>query len=322
MKKICILGSGAWGTALAKVASGGFEEVMLWAYEQELVQEINDSHTNSMYLSGFELPKNIQATHDLNKINDYEIILISTPVQLIRSVIKGYEQIFKNKQVVIASKGIEISSSKFPSDFVKEILGLKKIGVLSGASFAKEVMEDKFTNLICAHEDIEFAKSFSKQMSSKYLLVEPSFDVVGTEIGGAIKNIVAIGAGIVEGLGMGHNTMAYIVSKGFQEIYEFSKDKGCKMETLFGISVLGDLILTTSSTKSRNYQMGYAIGKAGFYNEELIKKVSGIVEGFYTVKVMQEIAKKNGYKMPICNFVYEICFENVSAKEAFENLTK
>ncbi len=322
MKKIFILGGGAWGTALAKIASSGFEEVMLWTYEEELAKEINKSHTNSMYMAGFALPQNIKATHNVVDAEGYDTILISNPVQLIRSVLEGNEEIFKNKQVLIASKGIEISSSKFPSEFVKEITGLEKIGVLSGASFAEEVMEDKFTSLVCAHDDIEFAKAFSKQMSSEYVLIEPSSDVAGAEIGGAIKNIIAIGAGIIEGLGMGQNTRAYIISKGFREIYEFSKDKGCKMETLFGISVLGDLILTADSSKSRNYQMGLAIGKAGLYSEELIKKVGGVVEGFYTVKIMQEIAKKNGYKMPVCNFVYEICFNNVPAKKAFQSLAK
>lgn len=297
--KIGVLGAGAWGTALAQLLASDGRAVKLWAREADAVQAMNDTHENPVFLPGQTLSPHIVATDDLGQMNGLEALLVVTPAQHMRSVL---QQLDNPGALVLCCKGIEASSGRFMSDIAGGIFPDTPIAVLSGPTFAHEVAAGQPTavTLSCA-EDALWHK-LSPMIARPHFRPYRSHDVQGAEIGGAVKNVLAIACGVVEGLGLGQNARAALISRGFAEMVRFGIACGAKKETLNGLSGLGDLVLTCSSEKSRNFALGRALGE-GQSARALMTGRTTVAEGAHTAPVLQQVARQRGVDMPIVDAV-------------------
>ena len=263
MQTIGIIGSGSWGTALAQVFSEKCDTVKLWGRDKNLIESINKERINFKYLPEIILNENIKGTTDLEEIFlTSDIIVIAIPTQVIRETLKDIKLNLKNKIIISASKGIEIDSLKLVSDILKEVLSIdeKKSFVLSGPSFAKEVAQ-KLPTAITLAGNIELGKILQRLLTTTYFRIYTSDDIKGAEIGGAVKNVIAIATGVSDGLGFGNNARASLITRGLYEMTKLAKVYGGKSETLYGLAGLGDLVLTATGNLSRNRKFGYLIGK-------------------------------------------------------------
>lgn len=313
---LSVIGGGAWGTALAKSLAINFKTVKIFAFEPEVVASINKEHENKQYLPYIILPSNVSATDNLQDLDGGSVFLVTTPTQYIRQVLTTIP--FKSNAIfLICAKGIENTSGKLNSQ-VLEDLAIKNIGVLSGPSFAIETAKGLPTALVLASET--YNENLMQQLTTANIRTYYSNDIIGSQIGGAVKNVVAIAGGIIKGAALGHNALAALVSRGLHEILVLNEYFGGNSASIFGLTGLGDLMLTATSETSRNYSLGYAIGKLGSFDITLLNDVKGVAEGFYTTKILQQIMKKNSLNMPICHEVFEICYNNKSVKEALQTL--
>lgn len=313
---LSVIGGGAWGTALAKSLAINFKTVKIFAFEPEVVASINKEHENKQYLPYIILPSNVSATNNLQDLDGGSVFLVTTPTQYIRQVLTTIP--FKSNAIfLICAKGIENTSGKLISQ-VLEDLAIKNIGVLSGPSFAIETAKGLPTALVLASET--YNENLMQQLTTANIRTYYSNDIIGSQIGGAVKNVVAIAGGIIKGAALGHNALAALVSRGLHEILVLNEYFGGNSASIFGLTGLGDLMLTATSETSRNYSLGYAIGKLGSFDITLLNDVKGVAEGFYTTKILQQIMKKNSLNMPICHEVFEICYNNKSVKEALQTL--
>ncbi len=321
--KLGIVGAGSWGTALAKLLSQNFKEVVIWARDKETVRQINTERVNRRYFPKEKLPKNIHATESLDfTFEETDIVIIVIPTQSIRNLLKKLKNKKVDKPVISASKGIEINSLKLVSDVILDVLNIYKenIFALSGPSFAKEVIKGLPTAIVLGG-DICKGREIQRLLSSETFRVYTNQDIIGVEIGGAIKNVIAIATGISDGLGLGNNARASLITRGLHEMKKVALAYGGKSETLYGLSGMGDLVLTATGNLSRNRTFGIHIGR-GLSIDEALKKVGQVVEGVETVKAVKKIQKKYSIELPISETVYRVLYEGLSPKEAVKILMR
>ena len=322
--RIGVVGSGSWGTALADlVASKGFT-VNLWAYEQEVVDQIQNKRENSIFLPGFTLSDNISASNDLQTvIADKDLLLIVVPSHVMRETTqKMTGQLSADTIVVSASKGIENKTHLSMSGVIAEVLPEipdPHLAVISGPSFAKEVAKRFPTVVTVASRNSDTAGLVQQIFAAPYFRVYSSDDMLGVELGGSVKNVIAIAAGVIDGLGLGLNTRAALITRGMTEIRRLGVKLGANPRTFTGLAGFGDLVLTCTGTLSRNYTVGQKIGE-GKKLKEILAEMRMVAEGVKTAKSVYNLSRKIGVEMPISQEIYRILYEDLSPKEAVYRL--
>ena len=298
--KLGVIGGGAWGTALAQVASTQNRETLLWALEPDVVKSINERRENSVYLAGLPLNEAIRATCELSDLDACDAWLMVTPAQHMRAVLAQTAEC--RKPLLLCSKGIEEGSGELLHKVAKQACPNASIAVLSGRTFAHEVAKGLPTAVTLAAEDTALAEQLRDRIKQPAFRIYLSDDVAGAEIGGAVKNVLAIACGVVEGKGLGQNARAALIGRGFAEMTRLGLALGARRETLAGLSGLGDLVLTCSSTSSRNYSLGKGIGE-GRSAVELMSNRKTVAEGAFTAPVLARLAREKGVDMPIVEAV-------------------
>ncbi|WP_260597108.1 NAD(P)H-dependent glycerol-3-phosphate dehydrogenase [Sphingomonas endolithica] len=294
--RIGVIGGGAWGTALAQVAARGGEEVLLWAREPEVVASINDTHVNTVFLSAVPLPESIRATGDLADLVGCDALLVVAPAQHVRSVLAALA--VGTTPLVLCAKGIEAGTQLLVGEIARAVHPAAPIAVLSGPTFAHEVAAGQPTAVTLACENEALGARLAERLAGPAFRTYASRDVVGAEIGGAVKNVLAIACGVVEGADLGQNARAALIARGFAEMTRFGLARGARAETLAGLSGLGDLVLTCSSTASRNFSLGVGLGQ-GRAAAELMADRRTVAEGAFTAPVLREAAAAAGVDMPV-----------------------
>lgn len=303
MKNIAIIGAGAWGTALALVARRASLETVVWAYEAEVAEAINTGNENTLYLPGIKLDPEISATTDLGVVANADAVLLVTPAQCLRGVCNDLKGISRPGQaMVICCKGIEKDSGALMSEVVGETLPDADIAVLSGPTFAAEVARKLPTAVSLATADENRGAALSKALSSPMFRIYRTGDLPGAQIGGAVKNVLAIACGIVEGRKMGDNARAALITRGLAEIIRLGLAKGAHLETLTGLSGFGDITLTCNAMQSRNFSLGVALGE-GRSIEQVLGERKSVAEGVFTAASVAGLAKRLGVDMPISGAV-------------------
>lgn len=322
--KISVLGAGGWGTTLAVLLHFNGHKVTLWEYKRSYAKELLKKRENIQYLPGIKIPQEILITHDLDEASDNKnLIVLAVPSQFLRSVVDKikYSDI-KNSILVSVSKGIENKSLLTMSLMLKDVhplLDNSQIGVLSGPSHAEEVSKRIPTAVVAASHDHETATAIQAAFMTSYFRVYSSTDILGVELGGAFKNVIAIGAGIIDGAGFGDNTKAAIMTRGVAEISRLGLALGAQPETFAGLSGMGDLIVTCMSRHSRNRYVGEQIGK-GKTLKQVLKSMDMVAEGVETSRSASQLAKKYEVETPITNEVYKILFEDKDPIKATTDL--
>jgi glycerol-3-phosphate dehydrogenase (NAD(P)+) len=317
MKCIGVIGGGAWGTALAQVAAAGGEETLLWAREPEVVDAVNRRHENAIFLPGIALHRGIRATGELAELRRCDALLVVTPAQHTRAVLSA--QTLGGKPLVLCAKGMEEATTKLMHDVAREEQPGSPIAVLSGPTFADEVAAGMPAAVTLAVEDRAVGEAIRTRLARPSFRPYLSDDVIGAEIGGAVKNVLAIACGVVEGRSLGQNARAALISRGFAEMTRFGLARGARAETLAGLSGLGDLVLTCSSTSSRNFSLGKGLGE-GWTASELLADRRTVAEGAYTAPVLHRAAEAAGVDMPIVAAVCALLAGEASVDQVVERL--
>lgn len=311
-----MLGGGAWGTALAQVAAAG-GDTLLWAREPEVVESVNARHVNDAFLPGVPLDPAIRATSDLAELSDCDALLVVTPAQHMRSVLRGL--VIAGKPLILCAKGMEEATTKLMHDVAHEEQPDSPIAVLSGPTFAHEVAAGLPAAVTLAVEDQAVGEQILARLALPWFRPYLSDDVVGAEIGGAVKNVLAIACGVVEGRGLGLNARAALISRGFAEMTRFGLARGARAETLAGLSGLGDLVLTCSSISSRNFSLGKGLGE-GRTAAEMLADRRTVAEGAYTAPVLKRAAEAMDVDMPIVAAVCDLLKGDREVDEVVERL--
>jgi glycerol-3-phosphate dehydrogenase (NAD(P)+) len=298
--RIGVIGGGAWGTALAQVAARGGEPVTLWAREPEVVESVNGSHEHRQFLAGVPLSESIRATGDLADLAGHDAVLVVAPAQHVRAVLSAAP--IGGTPLVLCAKGIEAGTRLLVGEVAHQAAPDAPIAVLSGPTFAHEVAAGKPTAVTLACEDEDLRSRLAERLAGPAFRTYGSADVIGAEIGGAVKNVLAIACGVVEGAGLGLNARAALIARGFAEMTRFGLARGGQAETLTGLSGLGDLVLTCSSTNSRNFSLGVGLGQ-GKSAAELMTDRKTVAEGAFTAPVLREAAAEAGVDMPVTEAV-------------------
>jgi len=315
---IGIIGSGAWGTALACNLSK--KKIILWAYEKKIVSEINKFRTNKTFLPKIKIPNNIYATRNLEEIAMCKFVFICVPSQFVKKIILQFKKFYKKEMIIIiCSKGLEHNSKSLISEMIKRIIPGSKIAVLSGPSFAIEVAKKLPTAVTIASKNHRDAKTIAKLINSKTFRCYYSNDIIGVQIGGIIKNILAIASGIVESQKLGYSAKAALLTRGLAEMKRIGLAHGAKESTIYGLSGLGDLTLTCNSSFSRNFVTGLLVGK-GKKIKQIMKSNKTVSEGIINSKTIFLLSKKKKIEMPVCNSVYKILYKNNKIKETIEKI--
>ncbi|MBE7028313.1 MAG: NAD(P)H-dependent glycerol-3-phosphate dehydrogenase [Ruminococcaceae bacterium] len=319
-EKISVIGSGSWGTAIASLLCKNGHDVTLWSYTKEQSEELIKYRENKKYLPKTLLPLNMTFTSDLSKAAENEIIFMVTPSSAVKETAEKMAPFIKEGTIIVnASKGLEEKTQKRLSEVIKEAIPKARLAVMSGPSHAEEVALFLPTTNVVASEDIDISQRLQDILMNDTFRVYTGTDMAGVEIGGALKNVIALAAGISDGLGFGDNTKAALMTRGMQEISRLGIALGAEPETFFGLSGIGDLIVTCTSMHSRNRRAGILIGK-GYTPSEAVKEIEMVVEGFYTTKSAYILSQRTGVDMPIVTETYKILFENKPAKDAVLNL--
>lgn len=319
-KPIAVIGSGSWGTTLANVLADAGNEVVLWGRDDFLLTSIQERHENPKYLPGIKLSKKIKTAGDLKStLAGSRIIVCSIPTQQIRHVFAPFAAQLKSKTIVNTSKGIEEGSYARVSEIFQTISGSSTYVVLSGPSFALEVAQRLPAAVTAASISREAAAEIQRSFSTAYFRVYTSSDVAGVELAGALKNIVAIAAGIVMGLSLGYNAQAALINRGVAEMTRLGKTQGAHLLTFLGLAGMGDLILTCTGPQSRNRRLGVGLGE-GKGPALIQKELGGVAEGYFTARAAYELAKKLGVEMPVTEQVHRILYENRSPQAALKEL--
>ncbi len=298
--KIGIIGAGAWGTALAAAMHKAGNEVLIWAREPDVAAHINAAHENALFLPGVPLDPAIQATHNLADLASANLLLIVVPAQFVRATLAALP--VSDAPLVLCAKGIERGTQKLVSEVAGEVRPDAKLAVLSGPTFAHEVARGMPAAVTLACQDDALWADISPMLSSSSFRPYYSSDIIGAEIGGAVKNVLAVASGVVDGAGLGLNARAAVIARGFAEMQRFGLARGAQAETLAGLSGLGDLVLTCSSENSRNFSLGRGLGQ-GKSAAELLADRRTVAEGAHTAPVLAEAAKAAGVEMPIVQAV-------------------
>jgi glycerol-3-phosphate dehydrogenase (NAD(P)+) len=324
VEKIGVIGAGAWGTALALLLADKGLDVSLWMYEGDLAEETGRTRENRVYLPGFTLPSNITVTPSLEEaVRDRPLVLSVVPSHTVRSVSKQLASYLADSATIVsASKGIEIESLLPLSDVLRQTLPSQfhnSLCFLSGPSFAKEVAQKMPTAVALASYDSEAGKRAQQIMSTPYFRVYTNPDVIGVELGGSVKNVIAIAAGVLEGLGFGYNTMAALLTRGLAEMARLGVAMGANPLTFSGLAGMGDLVLTCTGGLSRNRTLGVRLGK-GEKLDDIMRGAKTVAEGVRTAKAAVELARKNGIEMPIVEEMYRVLYEGKDPRQATKDL--
>jgi glycerol-3-phosphate dehydrogenase (NAD(P)+) len=320
VRSIGIIGGGAWGTALAQMLRLAGRDVLLWAREAETIEDINQRHVNSVFLAGVELDQGLTATGDLAAVAARDIVMMVTPAQHVRATAGALASYpFAGKPVVICAKGLEQATGKPLGEVLAESLPEATAAILSGPSFAADVARGKPTALTLATAEEDLGRALAEVIGCRQFRLYWTDDVVGVEIGGAIKNVLAIAAGIVDGKGLGASAHAALVTRGFAELRRFGHAFGARPETLMGLSGLGDLLLTCGSPQSRNMSLGRALGRGETLASVLGSRRS-VAEGLYTAAAVMRLAAEKQIEMPICSAVQAIVEGKATVEAAIEAL--
>jgi glycerol-3-phosphate dehydrogenase (NAD(P)+) len=320
LQSVGIVGAGAWGTALGITARRAGRDVMIWGYEPATVTDIQQNHRNEVFLPGISLDPAIAATARLTEVANRDLLLLATPAQHARNIVSELEPHLKNEQVlVICSKGLEQTSGKLLSRVVSEIAPRLKIAVLSGPSFATEVARGLPAAVTLATAEEALGRALAYALSHSPFRCYWSDDILGVEIGGAVKNVYAIAAGIVAGKKLGASAHAALVTRSFAEMARFATALGARRETLTGLSGIGDLVLTCGSVQSRNMSLGIELAEGRRIDEVLGRRLS-VTEGVHTVTALVEMAAARGLDMPIAQAVHAVISGLATVDEAIEAL--
>jgi len=320
MKKISVLGAGAWGTTLAILLAEAGNEVTLWSFEKEVTDEINKTRENKIFLPGFQIPINIKVTNETKETKSAEIFFIIIPTQFLRSVCQKFKGVIpQDKMIVSASKGIELNTQKLPLQIIEEELNNKNLVALSGPNLSKEIAQGLPAAAVAASKDPTLAKTVQETMMLERFRVYASSDPLGVELGGALKNVIAIAAGVVDGLGLGENAKASLIIRGMAEISRLGVAMGASAETFMGLSGMGDLITTCGSKLSRNHSVGEQIAE-GKKLEQIIKSMKSVAEGVATTKAAIALAKKHQVEMPVTEEIYKVLYENKNPTNSISDL--
>jgi glycerol-3-phosphate dehydrogenase (NAD(P)+) len=316
MSYIAVIGAGSWGTTLACLLAEKEYDVSLWAFEKDLVETIYNTGINSVYLPYVKLPANLKVTYDIEKaVKKSRYILNVVPTQFTRSVFKeALKYIPEDAVIISASKGIENGTLMTVSSILKQITG-HKVAVLSGPSFAKEVVRKLPTAVTLATEDPDAGLILQEIFNTNYFRVYTHTDVLGVELGGALKNVIAIASGISDGLSLGHSARAALITRGIVEMVRLGASLGADERTFSGLSGLGDLVLTCTGPLSRNYSVGVNLGK-GMKLKEILSSTRSVAEGVATALSAYELSLKQGVEMPIIEQIHDVIYNEKPAADA------
>ncbi|MDP8217009.1 MAG: NAD(P)H-dependent glycerol-3-phosphate dehydrogenase [Candidatus Kaelpia imicola] len=320
MSNICVLGDGGWGTTVAILLQQKGHQVTLWSYDPDYALILDKERENKRFFPGIKIPPGISITSNLSlAVSDKEIIILAVPSIYIRAVLSRLSGFKKDIIFVSLAKGIEQESFKRVSEIICEELDKVKMAVLSGPAIAYEVAKKSPSSVVVASEDDRVAKIVQELFFTPVFRVYTSSDVIGLELGGALKNVIAIAAGICDGLGFGTNTKAALLSRGLAEMVRFGRSQGALSETLFGLSGLGDMVTTSFSLKSRNRTLGEEIGR-GAKLDDVLRNKNTVAEGIYTVKALHGFTKSSKIEMPIAEQIYRVLYNNKDPYKAVSDL--
>jgi len=324
MKRIAVIGAGSWGTALGIILARAGHDVRLWSRNAEVVQSVNRDHLNAVYLTDFRIPEAVQATQEIvHAVEGAELVLLATPSHATRAILRSMRSSLRADMIFVsATKGMEIETGLRISQVVHEVVGKEfapRFVCLSGPSFAKEVVEKHPTAIVAASANAEDARMVQSEFSFQTLRVYTNDDVVGTELGGSVKNVMAIAAGLVAGLGYGSNSVAALITRGLAEMTRLALHEGAKLETLMGLAGLGDLVLTCTGALSRNRFVGRELGK-GRSLDDITAGMDEVAEGVKTTQAVKRLANRRGVEMPITAEVQAVLYEGKSPQEAASEL--
>jgi glycerol-3-phosphate dehydrogenase (NAD(P)+) len=324
VSRAAVVGAGSWGTALASVLTENGHEVVLWAREPEVVEQIESGRQNRRFLSGIRLPDGLRATADLAEaVRGAEVLVSVVPAQFVGGVLaEAAPSVRAGAQVVSATKGIETSSLRRMDEVILGALGEERMDgftVLSGPSFALEVARHTPTAVVAASADLAAAERVQRLFQNRALRVYTNQDVVGVELAGALKNVIAIAAGMAAGLGFGHNTLAALITRGLAEMARLGQAMGAQASTFAGLAGMGDLVLTCTGELSRNRMVGVRLGR-GDSIRSILADMSAVAEGVETTKAAYGLAQREGVEMPIIGQVYAILVEAKDPREALSDL--
>ncbi len=316
-----VVGSGNWGTTIAKLLAENGREVTLWVLEKEVADDIRKNKVNSTFLPGVNLPENISVKTDYENFENFELIILVIPVNSTRDFLKRIQNsITSEHKVLCLSKGIELNTGKRVSQIIQEALpGFTNLGVLSGPNIANEIAIGKPALSTVSSHSIEVAKQIQEYCSSPNFRIYTNPDMIGVELCGALKNIIAIGAGICHQLNLGDNAIAALITRGIAEIARYGQRFGANPSTFMGMAGVGDLSVTCMSPHSRNNRMGRYLAQ-GLSLEEARKKMKMVSEGVPTCKIVHSLSQKYNIYMPITEAIYKVLFENLPAHDAVELL--
>jgi glycerol-3-phosphate dehydrogenase (NAD(P)+) len=321
--KLTVVGAGAWGSALADLAGRCGHDVLLWSFEPEVADAIESSHRNPIYLPTAELSPNVHGTSDLARAAAFsDTLLMVTPSHHYRGILSRMaDSLPERVRVVSATKGIENTSLQRMSEITRETMTgrLAAFAALSGPTFAVEVSRRDPTAAVVASGDEAFATDLQRELSCGTFRLYRSDDVVGTELGGSLKNVVAIAAGVLEGLGLGYNTLAALITRGLHEIRRLGVTLGGRPETFAGLAGMGDLVLTCTGSLSRNRSLGVALGQ-GRKLDDILAESREVAEGVKTCRSAHDLARKIGVEMPITESMFRVLYEGESPRDAIQQL--
>lgn len=326
-EKIAVLGAGSWGSILANLLDKNGNEVSLWSYNPDQVKELNEKHTNTHYIKDFTYSETLKAYSDLKQaLTDATTVLFVVPTKAVRSVASDtkavLEELHTKPQLIHASKGIEQGTYKRVSEILAEEIPAdlrKSITVLSGPSHAEDVAKRDITLVTAASADLDAAKHVQQLFMNRYFRVYTNSDVIGVEIAAALKNIIALGTGALNGLGYGDNAKAALMTRGLAEISRLGASFGANPQTFTGLAGVGDIIVTGTSQNSRNYRAGDELGK-GQTLDEVIDTMGMVIEGVATTKAAYELSKQRGVEMPITEAIYQVLYEGKDIRKAISDL--
>jgi glycerol-3-phosphate dehydrogenase (NAD(P)+) len=320
---IGVIGAGAWGTAFAMQLAGKGHDILLWAYEPELPALAREENENVLFLPGVKLPQGMSFTNELQEVAAFsDDIVVATPSFALRSILTDASRDLSKKRVLILTKGLETATLLTMSTVAADVLGdSTSFAVLSGPSFAEEVARGLFTSVVVAATDKELSHYFQDMSHDAKFRVYTTQDVTGVELGGALKNVMAIGAGIIEGLGLGHNTLAAYITRALAETKRLGAGLGAREATFMGLSGMGDLILTCNGPLSRNRMFGMDLA-SGKEAQEVIRSKKVVVEGYYTIRAAYRLSQTLDIEMPITEELYRVVYEGKDIRASFDDICR
>ena len=321
MTKVTVFGAGAWGTTLAQVLSDAGSEVLLWARNQDVVNEINNKHTNNQYLSGVQLPLNVRATSDIKSAFSFsDVYVLAIPTQQLRQMLQEWSPYVNNKAIVVSTlKGIELTTDLRVSEVVSEVWNENKFALITGPNLADELALRQLAGAVVASSNLEIAKRVQSIFTTSYYRIYTSTDVMGCELAGAIKSVIALSVGMAIGMGYGENTQSMLITRGLHEISRMCAAHGSDSLTAAGLAGMGDLVASCGSPLSRNRTFGEVLGQT--QSMEITRtRVAKTVEGVSTSRAALELAHRVGVEVPIIEAVADVVAGTISPRDAFKRI--